>query len=99
MRIGRRSLSSNHFSHDQQVADVIAWHLSTEQKVKLFEEFPEAQNIKFEGHVGSSAWDTEAMGVDVEYTSWLADWIEANTEVYWEDGEPWVGEDEDDDEP
>lgn len=93
--MGRRSLSSNHFSHDQQVKDVIC-RLPEEARMKLEAEFPEVKKITWELH--GSHWNAEAMGVDVEYTMWVTDWIEANTEVYWEDGEPWEGEDEDDEE-
>lgn len=48
--------------------------------------FPEMAYPKWEG-----SWlNTEAMGVDVEYGSWLVDAIEATGVVMWEEGEPWA---------
>lgn len=31
---------------------------------------------------------------DDEILSWVADWIEANTDIYWEDGDLWQGREE-----
>jgi hypothetical protein len=30
--------------------------------------------------------------LDWEYSSWIADWIEQNTQMYWENGELWINE-------
>lgn len=85
----RITLSSNHNSHDQQVADVIDYlrgQVPEDDFDNLFRTYPEVERIEWQG-----AWfDTEAMGVDVEFSSWLTDHIEDNTDVYWEDGEPWL---------
>lgn len=81
----RESISSNHFSVDQQLADAVGC-LTDEQRAAFDAEFPEWANATWSmSHV-----DTDAMGLDPEWTSWIIDWIEANTDIYWEDGEPWI---------
>lgn len=89
------AISSNHFSVDQQIADAVS-SLTDDQRTAFDAEFPEWDTLKWSG-----SWvDTDASGVDVEYTCWVADWIEANTSIHWEEGEPWMREadDETDDE-
>ena len=86
----RNALSSGHFSHDDQIADVLSYLSGVEAfkatMDRFCEEFPEYNDL-----VWSGSWvDWEASGVDVEYMLWVCDWIESNTPVYWEDGEPWV---------
>ena len=86
-----RTVSNNHFSVDQQIADAVD-ALTTKEREEFDKEFPEWRDLKWAG-----SWvDTEAMGVDSEWSSWVADWIEENTGIYWEDGEPWLREDSDD---
>lgn len=94
----RESLSSNHFSVDDQTADVLSYlSNATDPELRALSdsfvrEFPEYNGLTWAG-----SWvDTDASGVDVEYMSWVRDWIENNTPVYWEDGEPWIGESEED---
>ena len=86
-------ISSNHFSHDQQVLDVMDY-LEIEDGIAfshLINMFPEWLNVSFDG-----AWiDTDAMDVDVEFTSWLVDEIEACSNVMWHDGEPYMVTEED----
>lgn len=88
-----RALSSNHFSHDLQVADVIDYLIADELTFKrLNETFPELEaaltNLASDN---KSSWvDTGMLGLDPDFMSWVTDWIEENTSVYWEDGEPWV---------
>ena len=78
------AISNNHFSLDQQIVDAVDIFSETERE-KFNEAFPEWNSLTWSG-----SWvDTEASGVDVEYTSWVCDWIENNTDIYWEDGEPW----------
>jgi hypothetical protein len=87
------TISSNGFSHDQQVVDALDWLRINRVDVytEIRKHFPE--NIIFPD---KSAWiDYEAMGVDPEWSSWLCDAIEAEGEVTWIDGEPWVLEAED----
>lgn len=86
----RAALSSNGYSLDTQMAAVIAFleHELPELHTQLIAKFPEAANLKWQE--GSSWVDTEMMGVDQEWTSWVVDWIEDNTPVSWEDGEPWT---------
>lgn len=91
----RESLSNNHFSHEQQLQDVIENGLTEEQFNQLVEAFPcIGQGVVWDG----SGWDHRAMSVDVETPMWVTDWIEQETDIYWEDGEPWQGHDEEDEE-
>jgi hypothetical protein len=81
----RIAISSNHYSQDLQVKDAVSY-LNPEQKERLLEVYPEFDELIWDGswvHAGQS-------GVDPEFMSWVQDWIEQDTEVYWEDGEPWV---------
>lgn len=91
----RVALSNNHSSVDDQIADVVSWlsndpaHAGMMERQFTQKDFPEYNKLTWEG-----SWvDTEASGVDADYMSWVVDWVEANTLVYWEDGEPWIGED------
>lgn len=92
-------VSSNAFSVDDQIRDAIN-ALSADDRARFNAEYPEWDTLAWSG-----SWvDTDASGVDVEYTSWVADWLEANTPIFWEEGEPWMAEDTDnepdeDDEP
>lgn len=88
-------LSSNHLSVDDQINDVVTRYIvGGEYDSAFFAEFPEYDSLVWEG-----AWiDPEASDVDVEYMSWVADWIESNTPVTWEEGEPWLIEGDADDE-
>jgi len=89
----REALSNNGWSADDQMADVVSWlshDVGFRDVSDRFEaEFPEYNSLVW----GGSHVDTEASGVDPEYTSWVIDWIEDNTPVFWEDGEPWIDED------
>lgn len=82
-------ISSNHFSTDQQVIDAMD-HLQLAEPAayhKVLADFPEYANHVFDG-----AWfDTEAMGVDPEWSSWLVDAIENTALITWWEGEPWYG--------
>lgn len=82
------TISSNHLSFDQQVIDAMdylrVFHVSAYCKVRA--EFPET--IIWDDN---SSWlDYEAMGVDQEWSSWLADAIESTGLVEWIDGEPYA---------
>lgn len=81
------ALSSNHFSTDLQALDVLNW-MEVEHPIAfeaIRSQFPEVGNIIFE----ISWFDTEAMGVDQEWGSWLVDALEGTGLVWWEEGEPW----------
>lgn len=96
--MARHSISSNHFSTDQQAVDALG-HLEREHPeayAKVRAELPE--EIIWEPGPGS-AIDYEAMGVDVEWSSWLIDAIENTGLVFWEDGEPWFYDGEGDPDP
>ena len=81
------AISSNGFSVDQQINDAVD-NLTVEQKEAFNAAFPEYATLTWDG-----GWiNTEVSGVEGDYMSWVADWIEANTNIYWEDGEPWLGE-------
>lgn len=91
----RQSISSGHFSHDQQVKDAVD-HLTSDERALFDEAFPEWDTLTWSD---DSSWlDCDENGVDPEYTSWVCDWIENNTAVYWEDGEPWLSDGHDDEE-
>ena len=82
------AISSNHYSVDQQVKDALDFLQTETPKVydALVSDFPEVTNIRYSG----SWFDTEAMGVDLEWSSWLIDRIESTGLVIWEEGEPWA---------
>jgi len=88
-------LSSNHYSTDDQIADVVSF-LSNDADPTYSElmensflaEFPEYNSLEWSG-----SWvDTENSNVDLDYMSWVADWLENNTPVFWEEGEPFMAE-------
>lgn len=82
------SISSGHYSHDQQVLDAMNYleNYQGEAHMEITKKFPEWINRKWNG-----AWiDTEAMNVDHEWSSWLTDAIENTGFVTWIDGEPYA---------
>jgi len=90
----RTTVSSNSFSHDQQVDDAWGWlrgEMAEDDFDLLVKKFPEMEGVyPTTGIIWSGSWfDTEAMGVDAEYTSWVADALENTGRIYWEDGEPY----------
>lgn len=90
------AISSGHFSHDIQVADALDYlrHNHEDAYASILTDFPELADVKW-----SMSWfDTDAMGVDAEYSSWVADAIEATGLVQWFDGEPYAGPFDDDEE-
>lgn len=99
----RQALSSNHYSHDDQVVDVMNYLYSNDRPAydAIVAEFPEYEhtiNEVFRRQASTDSWlDTDAAGVDPEYMMWVTDAIEAKSPVYWEDGEPWVGDSNDED--
>jgi len=86
-------LSSNHYSTDDQIADVISFLSATEDyfsimEVQFLAEFPEYNDLEWSG-----SWvDTESSNVDLDYMMWVAEWLENNTPVFWEEGEPFMAE-------
>lgn len=86
------TISNNHLSVDQQVSDALQWMRLNhpEQFSEIRKEFPE--NFKWSPY--DNHFDTEAMGVDIEWGSWLADAIEATGLVTWVEGEPFACEEE-----
>jgi hypothetical protein len=85
----RSSVSSNHFSVDQQAVDAMTHlqHHHEDNYATVIAEFPEFESYKFQSST-SSWFDTDAMGVDIEWGSWLIDKIEQTSDITWEDGEP-----------
>lgn len=85
----RVSISSGHFSHDIQVVDALGYlHIyQPEAHAEVRKQFPE--RIVWEQPIRTHI-DTDAMGVDPEWSSWLCDAIEDTGHVWWEDGEPWA---------
>jgi len=89
-------LSSNHYSTDDQIADVVSFlsnddAYSTLMETSFKNEFPEYNSLEWSG-----SWvDTENSNVDLDYMSWVAEWLENNTPVFWEEGEPYMAEPDD----
>lgn len=86
-------LSNSSFSLDRQVEDVLNT-LEPLDYARCLEAFPEAAHLVFAG----ASLDTDAMGVDAEWLCWLVDWLEGNTDIFWDDGEPIRHNEEDIDE-
>lgn len=81
------AISSNHYSVDDQAVDAMA-HLRFEHRDEydaIVKEFPDYTERVMSG----AAFDTDAMGVDVEWGSWLVDAIENTGVISWDDGEPY----------
>lgn len=82
------TISSNGFSHDQQVVDAMK-HLELLHP-DAYDEVTQQFDEWFDHSMSGAHFDTEAMGVDDEWSSWLTDAIEATGFVRWEEGEPWT---------
>lgn len=88
------TISSNHWSTDIQVCDAMAW-LRLNHPVEYSALASEFEHVTLPG---TSCWFADAYpDLDPEYGSWLIDAIEATGLVWWEEGEPWAGERNDDD--
>lgn len=90
-------VSNNHSSVDDQIRDAVGFLANSDDSRDMGSadqfrtQFPEWDQLVFEG-----AWlDAEASGVDVEFMSWVADWIESNSRITWSDGEPVIFEEGD----
>lgn len=89
----REPVSGNHYSVHDQVIDAVE-SLNDEERAAFDAAHPEW------GHVleakGSDAWLDDATaiaaGVNVEYMNSAIDWLEANTRISWDDGEPYLWE-------
>lgn len=84
------TVSANSYSHDQQVDDAWSWargEMPEDDFDLLVREFPQMEHITWEP--GNTWFDCEAMGVDPEFTSWVADALENTGVIRWEDGEPY----------
>jgi hypothetical protein len=82
------AVSSGHFSHDQQLADAMTYLQDCwpGDYAAVLAAFPEWERVQWSG-----SWvDTDAMGVDPEWSSWLTDAVEETGRVWWSDGEPWA---------
>ena len=83
-------VSSGHHSVHEQIADALS-HLQIchgGEYRAIIDEFPAAADLQWSG----AYFDTEAMGVDVEWVDWLAMAIEDSQRIMWEDGEPYCVE-------
>lgn len=96
MEATRESLSSNHFSVDTQVTDVVKY-LNDHHPglaIAFFAAFPDYakwQQALMANAPLSQVYEGDT-DLDPEYSSWLVEWIEKNTSVYWEEGEPWIND-------
>jgi len=81
----RAGLSSGHFSLTDQTNDVVGWlrHQDPDAHAAFCAEFPEWDEFYQAGGYG------EQVGLDPDYGSWAVDWIEGNSTVTWDDGEPY----------
>jgi hypothetical protein len=76
---------------DDQISDVVSFLSDNEAMSAMMQdafmrEFPEYNNLTWSG-----SWvDCDASSVDPDYMSWVADWIESNTRVTWDEGEPYL---------
>ena len=91
----RIPISDNAFSHDMQVKDAWSWLNNNDREAfaDVDAVFPEFRHLVVRMYEIDPNWawlDTGALGVDAEYTSWLAEAIEDTGLVWWEDGEPWT---------
>ncbi len=90
------ALSACGASHDEQVIDALGYLRMAHYDVyaELIGRFPQAKRPIWDG-----AWfDTEAMGVDDEWSPWLTHTIEDTGLVRWLDGEPFAGPFDDEEE-
>lgn len=81
------ALSSCGFSHDMQLVDSLEFLRSEYPDIYagILSRFPEYGGAELDG-----GWiDTDALGVDPEWSSWLTDAVEDTGIVRWEDGEPY----------
>lgn len=81
------ALSSCGASHDMQLVDSLEFLRSEYPDIYagILSRFPEYDDAEFDG-----SWlDTETLGVDPEWSSWLTDDVESSGVVMWEDGEPY----------
>lgn len=80
-----QALSNNHFSHEQQLTDVLNWLQANDPDMfkKFIAEFPEWSEAK-----GDMALILETF--DDEWPMWATDWIETVTDITWDEGEPWL---------
>lgn len=85
-------MADGHASHDQQVHVALECLLNEypHLHLKIQEKFPELENDGWKWEPLISRIDHEAMGVDPEFTSWLADALEELEVIEWRDGELWV---------
>ncbi len=87
--IPRDLVSDSHHGVDNQIRDAVSY-LTDGQRVDFLRAFPEwPRLIEASDHPTLSSFDTEAAELDPEYPSWVADWIEENTSMYWEEGDLW----------
>jgi hypothetical protein len=85
------TVSGNQFSHDTQVSDALDF-----LRIARPGAYCTVRKEFTESIVWSGSWfDTEQMGVEPEYSSWLGEAIESTGFVTWWDGEPWAIEDGD----
>lgn len=81
------ALSSCGASHDMQLVDSLEFLRSEYPDIYagILSHFPEYGSAELDG-----AWiDTDALGVDPDWSSWLTDAVEDTGIVRWEDGEPY----------
>jgi len=88
MTIEPHTVSANHVSTDGQVVHALDYLRTDhpEAYCAVRRHFPETFHMTYDG----SWFDTDKMGVDPEFGSWLVEAIEATGFVQWDEGEPWA---------
>ena len=83
------TLSSNGFSHDMQLDDVLSWmrgEVPEHVYNGLLQTYPEIDRRVLDG----AYFDTDEMRVDVEWVTWVTDAVEDTGYVFWDEGEPYA---------
>lgn len=65
-------------------------NLSVAERILFDRRWPEWEHlVAVSEHPTLSSFDTESAGLDPDYPCWVAEWIEDNTDMFWEDSELW----------
>lgn len=77
--MARHLIADSHHGHNNQVLEAVN-NLGPRQRKAFDQHFPDFETW---------AEDPYTDKLDPEYSSWVADWIEGKTQMYWEDGDLW----------
>lgn len=96
----RSAISTNQWSPDLQILDAMNWlHANhRDEWDQIIAEFPDFETLINRQRELDDNWtwlDTDTLGVDADYMTWILEAVEATGLVTWEDGEPWIEVDRD----